>query len=74
MLRRGGRGAAVALIAVVWTTGVPLVVGTTVIPLTTRVIALSLESAPVSLENLFGRGRAGFSGGALGLGGWWRLL
>lgn len=50
------------------TTGVPVVVGTAVIPLT-RVIPLSLESAPVTLENLFVWWRAVFTGGALGLGG-----
>lgn len=46
------RRATVALVAVVSATGVPVMVGTAVIPRTTRVIPLSLESTPVALENL----------------------
>lgn len=63
---RGGRGGAsgvvrvlgrtrrtgVTVIAVVSATSVPLVVGTAVIPRTPRVVPLSLEGAPVALENL----------------------
>lgn len=48
------RWATVALIAVVSTAGVPVMVGASVVPLTTRVIALSLEGTPVTLENLRG--------------------
>lgn len=49
------RGGAVAVVAVVSTTSVPVMVGTAIIPLTARVITLSLESAPVALENLRGK-------------------
>lgn len=48
------RRAAVAMVAVVPTAGVPVVVGAAVIPLTAWVVPLSLESAPVALENLGG--------------------
>lgn len=68
VLRRTRR-ATVTLVAVVSTAGVPVMVGTAVIPLA-RVIPLSLESTPVALENLFVWWRAWvFTGGALGLGG-----
>lgn len=46
------RRATVTLVAVVSTAGISLIVGTAVIPLTAWVIALSLESTPVALENL----------------------
>lgn len=49
------RGGTIILMAVVCTTSVPVIVGTTVIPLTTCVITLSVEGTPVSLENLRGR-------------------
>lgn len=43
------------MVAVVSTTSVPVVVGAAVIPLTARVITLSLEGTPVALENLGGK-------------------
>lgn len=46
------RRATVTLIAVVSAASVPVIVGTAVMPLTAGVITLSLESTPVSLENL----------------------
>lgn len=46
------RGGAVTVVAVVGTTSVSVMVGTAIIPLTARVITLSLESTPVALENL----------------------
>lgn len=49
------RGAALTLVAVVSATGIPVMVGTAIIPLTTRVVPLSMESTPVALENLKGR-------------------
>ena len=51
VLGRTGR-ASVTLVAVVSPSGVPVMVGSAVIPLTARVIPLSLESTPVALENL----------------------
>lgn len=51
VLRRTRR-ATVTLVAVVSTSGVPVMVGSAVIPLSTRMIPLSLESTPVALENL----------------------
>lgn len=59
VLWRMTRGATVTVVAVVSSTSVPVVVGTAVIPLTTWVITLSLESAPVALENLRGELKVG---------------
>lgn len=47
------RGATVTLVAVVSTAGIPVMVGTAVVPWA-RVIPLSLEGTPVALENLRG--------------------
>lgn len=55
------RGGTIILMAVVCTTSVPVIVGTTVIPRTTWVITLSMEGTPVSLKNLFGWWRTGFT-------------
>lgn len=46
------RRGTITLMAVVSTTSIPVIVGTSVIPLTTWVITLSMEGTSVSLENL----------------------
>lgn len=67
---RGAGGAAVTLVLSVVRPGeVPVVIRGAVISLSPRVITLSLEGAPVTLENLFVWGGAVVVGGARGLGG-----